>query len=48
MVEIIRKGVDVLFDHLGPRKLIMDFRRGASLGKKGHLIASNKSRINSD
>ena len=34
LVEMIKRGIDVLFEQLGPRKLVTDFGKGTALGKK--------------
>jgi hypothetical protein len=36
LVEMIKRGVDVLFEQHGARKCITDFGKGKALGKKDH------------
>jgi hypothetical protein len=48
LVEMIKRGVDVLFEQHGARKRITDFGKGIALGKKDHLIAIPKSKIKPD
>jgi hypothetical protein len=36
LVEMIKRGVDVLFEQHGARKRITDFGKGIALGKKDH------------
>lgn len=45
LVEMIKRGVDVLFEQHGSRKRITDFGKGKALGKKDHLITIPKSKI---
>jgi len=44
LAEMIKRGVDVLFEQLGTRKLKTDFGSGIALGKKDHLIEIPKSK----
>jgi hypothetical protein len=48
LVEMLKRGVDVLFQQHGPRKRITDFGNGMALGKKDHLIDIPKSKVKSD
>ena len=48
LVEMMSRGVDVLFEQLGSRKLMTDFGKGTSLAKKDHLIDFNKPKIKPD
>lgn len=45
LVEMIKRGVDVLFEQHGSRKRTTDFGKGIALGKKDHLIDIPKSKI---
>jgi hypothetical protein len=45
LVEMLKRGVDVLFEQHGSRKRITDFGKGKALGKKDHLIDIPKSKI---
>ena len=38
LVEMMNRGVDVLFEQIGSRKQVTDFGKGIALGKKDHLI----------
>ena len=42
LVEMMSRGVDVLFEQLGSRKSTTDFGKGVTLGKKDHLVDLNK------
>jgi hypothetical protein len=48
LVEMMSRGVDVLFEQLGSRKLMTDFGKGISLAKKDHLIDFNKPKRKPD
>lgn len=48
LVEMMNRGVDVLFEQLGPRKLMTDFGKGIALAKKDHLIDFSKPKIKPD
>lgn len=48
LVEMLKKGVDVLFEQMGVRKKIIDFGKGTALGKKDHLIEIPKSKKKPD
>ena len=48
LAEMIRRGIDVLFEQLGTRKLITDFGKGIALGKKDHLVVIPKSKKKPD
>jgi hypothetical protein len=48
LAEMIKRGVDVLFEQHGSRKRITDFGKGMALGKKDHLIDIPKSKIKPD
>lgn len=48
LVEMMKRGANALFEQLGPRKLMTDFRKGISLAKKDHLIDFNKPKIKPD
>jgi hypothetical protein len=48
LVEMMTRGVDILFEQLGSRKLTSDFGKGVTLGKKDHLIDINKPKIRPD
>ncbi len=48
LVEMLKKGVDVLFEQMGVRKKITDFGKGTALGKKDHLIEIPKSKKKPD
>lgn len=48
LVEMIERGVDVLFEQFGSRQLTTDFGKGVTLGKKDHLIEFNKPKIKPD
>ena len=48
LAEMIKRGVDVLFEQLGSRKSITDFGKGIALGKKDHLIEIPKSKKKPD
>ena len=48
LVELIKRGVDVLFEQFGSRKLLTDFSKGISLGKKDHLVEIPKSKKKPD
>jgi hypothetical protein len=48
LVQMIKRGVDVLFEQHGARKRMTDFGKGMSLGKKDHLIDIPKSKIKPD
>jgi len=48
LVEMMRRGVDVLFEQLGSRKRKTDFGSGMALGKKDHLIEIPKSKKKPD
>jgi hypothetical protein len=48
LVEMIKRGVDVLFEQHGSRKRITDFSKGIALSKKDHLIDIPKSKIKPD
>jgi hypothetical protein len=45
---MMNRGVDVLFEQLGPRKLMTDFGKGIALAKKDHLIDFSKPKIKPD
>lgn len=48
LVEMIKRGVDVVFEQMGARKLLTDFSKGIALGKKDHLIDIPKSKRKPD
>ena len=48
LVEMMSRGIDVLFEQLGPRKLMTDFGKGIALAKKDHLIDFSKPKIKPD
>lgn len=48
LVEMMERGVDVLFEQFGSRQLTADFGKGITLGKKDHLVAFNKPKIKPD
>jgi len=48
LVEMMERGVDVLFEQLGSRQLTTDFGKGITLGKKDHLTEFNKPKIKPD
>ena len=48
LAEMIKRGVNVLFEQLGSRKLTTDFSKGIALGKKDHLIEIPKSKKKPD
>lgn len=48
LVEMMSRGVDILFEQIGPRKLTSDFGKGIALGKKDHLIDFQKPKIKPD
>jgi len=48
LVEMMSRGVDVLFEQLGSRKSTTDFGKGVTLGKKDHLVDFNKPKKKPD
>jgi hypothetical protein len=48
LVEMMNRGVDVLFEQLGSRKLMTDFKKGFALAKKDHLIDFSTPKIKPD
>lgn len=44
LAEMMKRGIDVLFEQMGARKISTDFSRGVTLGKKDHLVAIPKSK----
>ncbi len=48
LVEMMSRGVDVLFEQLGSRKLATNFGSSPSLGKKDHLIDLTKPKKKPD
>jgi len=48
LAQMIRRGIDVLFEQLGARKLSTDFGKGIASGKKDHLVAIPKSKRKPD
>lgn len=48
LVEMMERGVDVLFEQLGARQSTTDFGKGTTLGKKDHLIEFNKPKVKPD
>ena len=45
LASLLEKGVDGVFEQMGPRKRITDFRKGKRLGSKDHLIELPKPKI---
>ena len=48
LASLLEKGVDGVFEQLGVRKRVTDFRRGESLGPKDHLIQLSKPKQKPD
>lgn len=48
LVEMIKRGVNILFEQLGSRKPKTDFGTGIALGKKDHLTEISKSKKKPD
>jgi hypothetical protein len=48
LVEMMERGVDVLFEQIGSRRSTTDFGKGITLGKKDHLVDFNKPKIKPD
>ena len=48
LVEMMERGVDVLFEQFGDRQSTTDFGKGITLGKKDHLIEFNKPKAKPD
>lgn len=48
LAELMRRGIDAVFQQNGRRNTITDFTKGKSLGKKDHLIIYNKPRQKPD
>lgn len=48
LASLLEKGVDGVFEQLGARKRVTDFRRGESLGPKDHLIQLSKPKQKPD
>lgn len=48
LVEVIKRGIDILFEQFGSRQATTDFSKGIALGKKDHLIEIPKSKIKPD
>ncbi len=46
LCELVRRGVDGLFEQYGARKRRTDFRKGMRLGERDHLIELTKPRKN--
>jgi hypothetical protein len=42
LAELLDRKVDAVFEQMGPRKRVTDFRKGKKLGSKDHLIEINK------
>jgi hypothetical protein len=42
IAEMLDKRVDILMEQLGGRRQSIDFRRGSSLGKLGHIVEITK------
>ena len=40
--HLCEKGIDAVFEQMGARKRVTDFRKGKKLGKKDHIITLNK------
>ncbi|MCP3909276.1 MAG: IS4 family transposase [Oceanicoccus sp.] len=45
LASLLEKGVDAVFEQMGPRKRITDFRKGKRLGSKDHLLELRKPKI---
>ena len=45
LAELIKRGVDGVFEQLGARKRMTDFRKGSKLGCRDHLIIYKKPKI---
>ena len=45
LASLLDKGVDAVFEQLGARKRVTDFRQGKSLGPKDHLVQWYKPKI---
>lgn len=48
LLEMMARGIDVLFEQFGSRRSTTDFGKGIALGKKDHLIDFNKPKIKPD
>jgi len=48
LASLLNKGVDAVFEQLGARKRVTDFRQGKRLGPKDHLIELSKPRKKPD
>ena len=48
LADCLARGVDVVFEQNGARKLTTDFRKGKRLGRKDHLIRISKPCQRSD
>jgi hypothetical protein len=48
LVEMMARGVDVLFEQFGSRQLTTDFGKGVTLGKKDYLTEFTKPKIKPD
>lgn len=48
LASLLDKGVDAVFEQLGARKRVTDFRQGKRLGPKDHLIQLNKPKRKPD
>jgi hypothetical protein len=48
LVEMMNRGVSVLSEQLGSRKLMTDFGKGTALAKKDHLTDFSKPKIKPD
>jgi len=42
LAYLLGKGVDAVFEQMGPRKRVTDFRKGRKLGTKDHLVELTK------
>ena len=48
LASLLDKGVDAVFEQLGARKRVTDFRKGKRLGSKDHLIYLSKPKCKPD
>ncbi len=48
LAALLDKGVDAVFEQMGVRKLITDFRKGKQLGSRDHLVELPKSKKKPD